>query len=115
MARRMPTLERNLSGRGLRQGSAYPLVDNAAAVDLAVEIDPTRLFVVLHWHGPRAPEIDQAKYPAPRVTMPFAIWRPRLILRAASGGEISMRSSLPAYVKLWFAADLFLALFPPLH
>ena len=26
-----------------------------------------------------------------------------------------MRSSLPAYVKAWFAADLFLALFPPLH
>ena len=26
-----------------------------------------------------------------------------------------MRSSLPVYVKLWFAADLFLALFPPLH
>ena len=26
-----------------------------------------------------------------------------------------MQSSLPAYVKLWFAADLFLALFPPLH
>lgn len=26
-----------------------------------------------------------------------------------------MRSSLPAYVKLWFAGDLFLALFPPLH
>ena len=26
-----------------------------------------------------------------------------------------MKSSLPAYVKLWFAADLFLALFPPLH
>jgi hypothetical protein len=47
--------------------------------------------------------------------MPFAIGDPRLILRAASGGEISMQSSLPAYVKLWFAADLFLALFPPLH
>jgi hypothetical protein len=26
-----------------------------------------------------------------------------------------MRSSLPAYVKLWFVADLFLALFPPLQ
>jgi hypothetical protein len=26
-----------------------------------------------------------------------------------------MQSSLPVYVKLWFAADLFLALFPPLH
>jgi hypothetical protein len=26
-----------------------------------------------------------------------------------------MQLPLPAYVKLWFAADLFLALFPPLH
>jgi hypothetical protein len=26
-----------------------------------------------------------------------------------------MQSPLPVYVKLWFAADLFLALFPPLH
>lgn len=26
-----------------------------------------------------------------------------------------MQSSLPAYIKLWFAADLLLALFPPLH
>jgi hypothetical protein len=26
-----------------------------------------------------------------------------------------MGSSLPTFVKVWFAADLFLALFPPLH
>lgn len=26
-----------------------------------------------------------------------------------------MRSSLPTYLKLWFAADVILALFPPVH
>lgn len=26
-----------------------------------------------------------------------------------------MRQSLPLFVKVWFALDLFLALFPPLH
>lgn len=26
-----------------------------------------------------------------------------------------MPSALPTYLKLWFAADLILALFPPLH
>src|SRR5688572_17650457 len=104
MARRVPTLQRNLSGR-VRQGLDCPPRRQLGC-------GRSRRRDLPNGAAPKAPEIDQAKCPAPRVTMPFAIWRPRLILRAASGGEVSMKSSLPAYVKLWFAADLFLALFP---